>query len=227
MRVSAVIFDMDGLMVDTEPLYQRAWQQSATEFGYDLDDTLYSTFVGRPTPACEAIIVKRFGAAFPLERFRERWPALWRTQVEHNGIQTKAGLQEILSLVEGHRLPMAVATSSEAEYVDVTLRRAGLENRFTVMVTGDEVARGKPEPDIYLEAARKLGVPPSDCVALEDSEAGIVAIQRAGMTGLLVPHWPASPRAAQSAFRVVETLYEARDVLASLINASTIRGKQS
>jgi HAD superfamily hydrolase (TIGR01509 family) len=218
MRVSAVIFDMDGLMVDTEPVYQIAWKQAAAELGYDLDDTLYSTFVGRPTPACEAIIIERFGAAFPLERFRERWPALWRSEVDTKGIETKPGLEEILALVESHRLPMAVATSSEADYVEVTLRQAGLANRFDAMVTGDEIVRGKPEPDIYLEAARKLGVPPSDCVALEDSEAGILAIQRAGMTGILVPHWPASQRAVQAAFQVVETLHEARAVLTSLIS---------
>lgn len=217
MRVSAVIFDMDGLMVDTEPVYQVAWKQAATELGYDLDDTLYSTFVGRPTPACEAIIIERFGHGFPLERFREQWPVLWRSEVERHGIETKPGLEEILALVESHGLPMAVATSSEAKYVEVTLRQAGLANRFDAMVTGDEIDRGKPEPDIYLETARKLGVPPSDCVALEDSEAGILAIQRAGMTGILVPHWPASQRAVQAAFDVVETLHEARTILASLI----------
>ena len=220
MAVAAVIFDMDGLMVDTEPVYQVAWQQAATELGYDLDDKLYTKFVGRPTPACEAIIIEQFGTAFPLGRFRDRWPALWRSEVDRHGIQTKPGLEEILALVESHGLPMALATSSETEYVEVTLRNAGLADRFTVMVTGDEVLRGKPEPDIYLEAARKLGVAPSDCVALEDSEAGILAIQRAGMTGILVPHWPASPRAVEAAFRVVDTLHEAREVLASLISDS-------
>ena len=216
-RVGAVIFDMDGLMVDTEPVYQAAWRQAATELGYDLDDELYAKFVGRPTTACEAIIIEQFGATFPLERFRERWPALWRSDVERNGIRAKPGLEEILTLVDSRRLPKAVATSSEAEYVEVTLRRAGLAGRFDAMVTGGEVARGKPEPDIYLAAARKLGLPPSDCVALEDSEAGILAIQRAGMIGILVPHWPASPRAVQTAFRVVETLHEAREVLVSLM----------
>ena len=118
---------------------------------------------------------------------------------------------------------MAVATSSEPEYVEVTLRHAGLEGRFAAMVTGDEVGRGKPEPDIYLEAARRLGVPASACVALEDSEAGIVAVQAAGMTGLLVPHWPASPRAVQAAFRVVETLHEARAVLELVLSLATGR----
>ena len=226
MRVAAVIFDMDGLMVDTEPVYQIAWQQAAAELGYDLDDELYAKFVGRPTPACEAIIIERFGIAFPLERFRERWPDLWRSEVDRNGVQTKPGIGEILSFVESQRLPMALATSSEAEYVEVTLRRAGLTDLFAAMVTGDEVSRGKPEPDIYLEAARKLGVQPSACVALEDSEAGILAIQRAGMTGILVPHWPASPRAVQAAFRVVDTLYGAQEVLASLIAGQAPAGSR-
>jgi HAD superfamily hydrolase (TIGR01509 family) len=217
MQVAAVIFDMDGLMVDTEPVYQAAWQQAAAELGYDLDDELYATLVGRPTLACEAIILERFGAGFPLKRFRERWPELWRSEVDRNGVQTKPGLEEILTFVESHRLPVAIATSSETEYVQVTLRRAGLTNRFAAMVTGDEISRGKPEPDIYLEAARKLGVPASRCVALEDSEAGIRAVQAAGMTGLLVPHWPASSAAVQAAYRVVDTLHEARVVLASLL----------
>ena len=217
MQVSAVIFDMDGLLVDTEPIYQRAWRQAASELGYALDDDLYSRFVGRPTPDCEAIMLVRFGEEFPLQRFRERWPSLWRTDVDQNGVPAKPGAEEILALVERRRLPMALATSSEPEYVEATLRSAALANRFTTVVTCDDVSRGKPEPDIYLEAARRLGVPPSDCVALEDSEAGIIAIERAGMTGLLVPHWPASPRARRAALRVAETLHEAKGVLEALL----------
>lgn len=208
---------MDGLMVDTEPLYQSAWQQTAAEAGFELDDDLYARFVGRPTRACEAILKDEFGPSFPLARFRERWPELWRHQVQHVGIQLKPGLIELLDFVDSERLPAAVATSSEKEYADITLRNAGVLNRFKVVITGDRVDRGKPEPDIYLEAARQLRIPPSECVALEDSEAGIQAVERAGMIGLLVPHWPASDDAARAAFAVVGTLSEAQHVLASLI----------
>ena len=217
MRVAAVIFDMDGLMVDTEPLYQASWQQAASELGYDLDDDLYTQFVGRPTPACELLLVSAFGSAFPLDRFRTRWPGLWTAEMARVGVQAKGGLLELLDFVDAQQLPKAVATSSEASYASVTLEQARLLDRFSVVVSGDQIARGKPEPDIYLEAARRLGVPASECVVFEDSESGICAAERAGMTGVLVPHWSASAEATRAAFRVVETLHEGREALAHLI----------
>ena len=217
MRVAAVIFDMDGLMVDTEPLYQASWQQAASELGFDLGNDLYAHFVGRPTAACELLLVSEFGSAFPLDLFRTRWPALWMNEMARVGVQTKAGLLELLDFVEAQQLPTAVATSSEADYASITLEQAGLLDRFSVVVSGDQIVRGKPEPDIYLEAARRLGVSPSECVVFEDSEAGICAAERAGMTGLLVPHWPASAKATRAAYRVVETLHEGQEVLASLL----------
>src|SRR6185369_553384 len=186
MKVSAVVFDMDGLMVDTEPLYHSAWKQAASEAGYEITDALYATFVGRPTPVCEALLHDALGPSFPLGQFQKRWPELWKLQIQNDGIPVKPGLIELLDFVESERLPMAVATSSEEEYTILTLSTAGLLDRFTVMITGDRVERGKPEPDIYLEAARRLKVSPSECVAFEDSEAGIRAVQKAGMKGILV-----------------------------------------
>jgi len=220
MPVSAAILDMDGLMVDTEPLYKFAWQQAALELGYVVDDELYAQCVGLHTLACEALIVERHGAAFPLSQFRELWPDVWQRQVDQGGIQTKLGLDGLLEFIKRHGLPVAVATSSDATFVERTLRAAGLTGRFNAIVSGDEVARGKPEPDIYLEAARRLGVSPGDCVAFEDSEAGILAVNRAGMRGVLVPHWPASSQARQAAFRIVETLHQGREVLADLIDGT-------
>jgi beta-phosphoglucomutase-like phosphatase (HAD superfamily) len=217
MRVAAVIFDMDGLMVDTEPLYKSAWQQAASELGYELNDELYTQFVGRPTAECEKLLTGELGAGFPLERFRKRWPVLWRSEVDRTGIHSKPGLSDLLAYVDAQRLPAAVATSTEAELAAMTLRCAGLAARFSVVVSGDQVRGGKPEPDIYLEAARRLDVSPDTCVAFEDSEAGIRAVRRAGMIGVLVPEWQPSEAAVQAAFRVVPTLHDARDVLASLI----------
>ena len=217
VNVAAVIFDMDGLMVDTEPLYKAAWQQAAADLGYDLDDERYATLVGRPTPACERILMEYCGAAFPLGDFRKRWPVLWRQSVDRTGVHKKPGLIELLAFVKNARLPMAVATSSEAEYASFTLSRADLGGWFDAIVSGDQVERGKPAPDIYLEAARRLAVTAADCVAFEDSEAGIQAVSRAGMTGVLVPHWPVSAESARAAFRVVDTLHDAEQVLASLI----------
>lgn len=215
--VSGVIFDMDGLMVDTEPLYQSSWQQAARDLGHEIDDALYSRFVGRPTAACEDILLDTFGPSFPLHAFRSRWPGLWRDEVDRVGIPLKSGLLELLEVVRAHGLPAAVATSSEADYADLTLNRAGLRHWFAVAVTGDQVTHGKPAPDIYLEAARQLRVPAVQCVAFEDSEAGIVAVQNAGMRGVLVPHWPATSAARGAATHVAPTLHEGREVLLSMI----------
>ena len=217
MNIEAVVLDMDGLMLNTEPVYKAAWQRASSELGYELDDRSYARLVGRPTGDCEQELLKRFGAAFPLDGFRSRWPELWRVGVRDLGIERRPGLTEFLDFVEDHGLPMAVATSSEAEYTEFSLRQAGLEGRFRVVVTGDQVARGKPAPDIYAEAARRLEVAPSQCVALEDSEAGILAASRAGMVSLLIPEQPPSDTAARAAFQVLGSLHEARLLVEALI----------
>ena len=222
-QVGAVILDMDGLMLDTEPLYKAAWQTASAEFGYTLDDPSYSKLVGRPTADCEHELVSWFGSAFPLDQFRRRWPELWKADVAVHGIKQKPGLLEFLAFVDAQGLPSAVATSSESDYAAFSLRHAGLESRFKVIVTGNEVARGKPAPDIYLEAATRLQVAPASCVAVEDSEAGILAAHRAGMRAVLIPDWTRpSDVAARSACRVLASLHQACDVLADLISTSDV-----
>lgn len=219
MTVAAIILDMDGLMVDTEPLYKIAWQQASSEVGFDLDDRRYAMIVGRTMAGCERVLVEEFGPGFPVERVRERRPVLWREEVERSGVQPKPGLLELLAFADTHGLATAVATSTNAETAAFTLGRAGLAGRISTVVTGDQIAHSKPAPDIYLEAARRLGVQPADCVAFEDSEAGALSIANAGMCGILVPHWPASDLAMRTAFRVVDSLYDGCDVLASLLGA--------
>lgn len=216
--LDAVILDMDGLMVDTEPLYKIAWQQAIAELGFDLSDAGYATIVGRPLPEIEAILVERFGPAFPLDRLRVRWTELWRREVARSGIQVKDGLFALLDFIASRRLGLAIATSTKADWAAFTLERSGLAGRFEVIVTGDQIARGKPAPDIYLEAAHRLGVAPARCVAIEDSEAGIRSIAAAGMTGILVPHWTPSDAARAAAFRVVGSLHEARAVIEALLS---------
>src|SRR5574341_1421775 len=128
--IQAVVLDMDGLMIDTESIYKQAWQNAAAEFGYILDDDFYWTLIGQPNPACEAAVLERFGPKFPFAEFRVRWSDLWRADVENSGIPTKPGLAELLSFLDEHQVPTAVATSSDREYATFSLRMAGLEGRF-------------------------------------------------------------------------------------------------
>lgn len=217
-QIAAVVLDMDGLMLDTESIYKRAWQNAAIQCGYTLDDGFYFTLLGRPNPACEAALLERYGGAFPIHEFRARWSELWRTDVESSGIPTKPGLAELLSFLDGHQIPTAVATSSDQDYATFSLRAAGLEDRFNHIVTGDQVVNGKPAPDIYVESARRLGVAPERCVAIEDSDAGVLAASAAGMITVMVPDLkPPSAEARSAAFCVVASLLDARKQIVSLL----------
>jgi HAD superfamily hydrolase (TIGR01509 family) len=223
--IDAVIFDMDGLMLDTESIYKYAWQKAAAECGYHLDDDFYFTLVGQPNPACEAALLNLFGKRFPMADFRLRWSQLWKVQVETVGIATKPGLTELLSFLQKCQIPIAVATSSDRDYTALSLRVSRLEAYFHTIITGDQVVQGKPEPDIYLEAARRLDIEPARCIALEDSNAGVLAASAAGMITIMVPDLkPPSPQAQRAAFCVVSSLIDAGERIASVLRDMQVAG---
>ncbi len=219
MTARAVVFDLDGLMLDTEPGYKAAWQRAAADLGYQLRDSLYHTLIGRSEPDSEAELTTAFGKDFSILEFRSRWTAHWRAQVEEKSIPTKEGLLELLGLLEEQHTPFAVATSSDQEKAAFSLHCAGLDHRIPIVISADQVARGKPAPDIFLAAARRLDVDPRECVALEDSDAGVESAVRAGMTALMIPDLQhPSGAAVQLAFRVLHSLREATPVLLGLLS---------
>jgi beta-phosphoglucomutase len=216
--IEAVVFDMDGLMLDTETIYKRAWQSAARDLGYDLDDDFYATLIGRALADGETALASRFGPAFPLEEFGSRWSRAWKLDVQSAGIPPKPGLHELLAILERRDVPVAVATSTYRDAAELTLRAGGLDTHFQVVVSGDEVLRGKPAPDIYVEAARRLGVNAARCLALEDSDAGVLSSSRAAMLTLMVPDLkPPSPEAAAAAFQVFASLLDARPTIVQLL----------
>jgi len=216
--VTALVFDMDGLMLDTEPIYRASWQRAAAELGWEITDEGYEIFLGRRTEDAEAELARRFGPTFPIHVFHDRWPVLWH-EIAAEGLVVKPGTHALLDLADAHRLPLALATSTARSLAMRTLGYGKLTvERFQVMVTGDEIAHGKPAPDIYLEAARRLGVAPARCAAFEDSDAGTLSASRAGMTTFQVPDMkPPSPQARAAAYRVVRTLEEIPPLLEPLI----------
>ena len=222
IHVAAVVLDMDGLMLDTEPIYKRAWQSAAAEFGYEISDDYYHSLIGRSNADCEVELVQRFGCDFPVAGFRVRWSQLWKMHVKASGLPTKAGLLELLSFLNRHRLPAAVATSSDREFAAYSLRSAGLEGRFQHVITSDQVANGKPAPDIYLESARRLGVTPSHCVAIEDSDAGVMAASAAGLIALQVPDLKVPlPEVRSAAYRVLDSLHDAKNLISSFLESAS------
>jgi HAD superfamily hydrolase (TIGR01509 family) len=211
-QLTAVIFDMDGTMVDTESIYHASWRKLAADLGFTLDDATLKKTTGRRMAECYTIIEEALGPTFPLKTFQQRWWDYWVDHADTFGIARKPGLEQLLSLLDAHNIPKAVATSSARAEAIYTLDRAGITDRFSFIVTGDQVKHGKPAPDIFLLTAERLGVDAKYCLALEDSEAGVLAATAAGMVTFMIPDLvPPSPDVADRAFRVVETLHKVHD----------------
>jgi HAD superfamily hydrolase (TIGR01509 family) len=181
----AVIFDMDGLLLDSEPLYRVTWQTAAAELGCPIDDELYTRFVGRGNDESERILLERFGDAFPFDEFRVRWRRDWDERLARAPLARKPGAMELLDLLDARAIPKALATSTPRS---IALRCLGdLATRFVVIVCGDEVEHSKPSPDLFLLISHRLGLTPERCLALEDSEAGVRAARAARMEVIIVP----------------------------------------
>jgi len=186
-RPAALIFDMDGLLLDTEPLAALAWRDTAIGLGVEFDAALALALVGRNFADCATMIRAHYGADYPVDEVLDRWHATYDAIVEREGVAVKPGVHELLDWLERKAIPRAIATSTGRERARGKLIRTALLPRFHELVGGDEVAFGKPSPDIYFEAARRLAMAASDCVVLEDSEPGIRAALAAGMIPIMVP----------------------------------------
>jgi beta-phosphoglucomutase-like phosphatase (HAD superfamily) len=216
-RPGAVIFDMDGLMLDTEPLAARAWAEAATALGVEFDMGLAFAMVGRNFADCSAMVRARHDADYPVDALLGRWHSTYDALVAREGIATKPGVFELIDWLETCAIPLAVATSTRRERARARLEQMALLQRFRDIVGGDEVARGKPAPDIYVEAARRIGISAHECVVLEDSEPGIRAALAADMTPIMVPdlHAPTADLIALNLL-VLPSLHEVLERLAAL-----------
>lgn len=184
---AAVIFDMDGLMLDTERLASRAWGDAARALGVPFDATVTPRLVGRNFADCESLIRGHHGPDYPVQALMKAWHAAYDEIVAREGIAQKEGLEALLDWLDLRAIPKAVATSTRRSRAEAKLRRTGLVERFVVLVGGDEVARGKPAPDIFLAAAQRLGVRTAACLVLEDSEPGVRGALAGGMRAIMVP----------------------------------------
>lgn len=214
---TALIFDMDGLMLDSEPLYHEAWRTAAQALGYQLDDDLYLSLVGRSSAEADRAFRHKFGHDFPVATFNQRWEACWQALLEKRSVRLQPGLLPLLDWVEQQQLPKAVGTSSNSAEAERCLELAGIRDRFSIVVTVDQVAAGKPAPDIFLAAAHRLDVLPNACLVLEDSNAGVQAAGMAGMSVVMVPDLQVPTPASQAiAAQILPSLHEVLAWLQSL-----------
>jgi beta-phosphoglucomutase-like phosphatase (HAD superfamily) len=184
---SAAIFDMDGLLIDSERTIMNTWIAVGRELGIEIRPVDYVEIVGRSLPECHAMLNKMFGEAAifqeALIRVRQRLHA-----PEHPPVYPlKPGARDLLVALIDAGVPCAVASSSSGQEINARLSRAGVLDFFEAIAGGDEVARGKPDPAVYELAAARLGKSPKECLAFEDSENGVLAAHRAGIQVVTVP----------------------------------------
>ncbi|WP_010256144.1 HAD family hydrolase [Treponema primitia] len=182
----AVIFDMDGLMLDTERPAIVMWTKAAKELGWELPEEIGLKTIGRDEESTRQIIVDFCSPGFPYEKTRELMRDLIFNQGEKEGIPHRPGLLVLLNHLSRLKLPLGVATSTPREIARWKLEKAGILERFSVMACGDEVERGKPAPDIFLLAAKRLDQAPQNCIGFEDSPAGLTALHAAGIPSVFV-----------------------------------------
>lgn len=182
----AVVFDMDGLLVDTEVVYREAMIATALHDGRELPNELFLQLIGLSWQANAEILSAHYGAGFEPEPFRVETVRRFHELAEAE-VALKAGVLEILDLLDELALPRAIATSSGRDAVNHHIGGHGLLDRFHAIMASGDYARAKPAPDPYLRAAEALGVAPQDCLALEDSHNGVRAASSAGMMTIMVP----------------------------------------
>jgi len=188
MKIDLVIFDMDGLMIDTEPASKEGWRAGLEHFGFEMDEELYISLIGRGINAAKHLLSDKYGAAFDFDKAREiRAEQMEIFLAKNGGLAMKKGLLPLLDCLDKLKINKCVATSTERDSMERKLTELNLLTRFNGFVTGDQVALGKPNPEVFLKAAELMNVPPQNCLVLEDSPAGINAAHNANMPCIMVP----------------------------------------
>lgn len=185
-RPAAVVFDMDGLLFDTEALWQEGLLAAAAEAGHVIPDEVYQRSIGVRRSQCGDLFRAHFGQDFGFEAFHADWRRhFWRVAESRPAL--KPGVLELLELLDQSRLPRAIATSSSRASVERHLAAHRLTGRFDAIVCRGDYEAGKPAPDPFLKAAERLGAYPRRCLALEDSHIGVRSAAAAGMMTVMVP----------------------------------------
>ena len=185
--IRGVLFDVDGVILDTECLYSRFWMEACHFYGFPMTKAQSLQMRSLNKTAGQEKLCALFGPAADYTTIRQKRIELMDAFVEKEGVAAKPGIYTLLDALDARGIPCAITSSSPQQRLESYLTPLNLYHRFKKVISGYDVPRGKPEPDIYLRGAAELGLPPETCLALEDSPAGILSAYRAGCLPVLIP----------------------------------------
>jgi beta-phosphoglucomutase family hydrolase len=213
-KVDAVIFDMDGVLIDSERLSFKCFQEVLKDYDYEMDEKIYLKFIGRNIDGIREVLKKEYGDDFPFEEIYKKKSKLALEFTIKNGVKVKPNVHELLDYLNTKKYKIAVATSTRRKRALELLEEAGVKDKINCVVCGDQVEHSKPNPEIFLKAADGLEVKPEKCMVIEDSDAGITAAHAAKMIGIHVPDMKElEERTKKLAFKICRNLIDVKDFL--------------
>lgn len=214
---TAVIFDMDGTIFDSERLVLDCWERIGKKYGIPDIGEVFIRCIGTNKVRTRQIVDEHYGKTFPYEKFSAESSALFREMTEKEGLPVKAGVREILTYLREEKIPLGLASSTRLAVVEEELKDAGLYAYFQTVVGGDLLKNSKPAPDIYLMTCERMGILPEKAYAIEDSYNGIRSAHSAGLHPVMVPDMlPATEEMRSLSEAVFEDLFRVREYLMNI-----------
>ena len=215
--IKAIIFDMDVLMIDSERVTFECYQEILKGMNLTMDDEFYKTLLGKPLKGIYQRFYDVYGNDFPIEDVIKDVHALMAKRFETEGVPIKTGLKSLLEYLKENNYKTIVATSSNRDRVDTILSQAQITDYFDDSICGDEVTKGKPNPEVFLKSCQKLGVNVDEAIVLEDSEAGIQASYDAGIKVICIPDMKYPEKQyEEKTFKILKDLNDVTEYLKSL-----------
>ena len=215
--IKAIIFDMDGLMIDSERVTFECYQERLKDMNLTMDEKIYKTLLGKPIKGIYQRFYDVYGNDFPIENVIQDVHQLMAERFETEGVPVKKGLVELLHYLKDNNYKTIVATSSNRDRVDKILAQAKITEFFDDSICGDEVTKGKPNPEVFLKSCQKLGVNVDEAIVLEDSEAGIQASYDANIKVICIPDMKYPEKQyEEKTFKILKDLTEVTAYLKSL-----------
>ncbi len=214
IKPEAVVFDMDGVIFDTERLIYEQWKKIGPKYGFNTLDTLFYKVIGVTKTYTEQVFYKEYGNDIPYWEFRDEARKAFFEHVNKYGMPMMKGVKELLEYLKTNGYKIGLASSTSLDTVTAELKMSGIYDYFDVIVTGDKIANSKPAPDIYLAACERLNVKPENAAAIEDSFNGIRAAYSAGMKAVMVPDMIApDDEMREKAYAIKHDLFEVMEML--------------